>query len=443
MVISAVSTKDGYAAVVLGRNIYTFGNGEGGQLGHGDTRSQLLPKRIDALADRTIKAVSSGENHTVVVATDFRGMDEVYTFGVGDYGQLGHGNSDNQLLPRRVNALADRPIKAISAGASHTVVVTINLHGMDEVYTFGCGLNDQLGYEAGRAQLLPRRVDALAGRTIKAISAGGDHTVVVATTDLHGVDEVYTFGSGDYGQLGHGDLENQQLPKRVDALAGRTIKAISAGRDHTIVVATDLINGMDEVYTFGSGDCGQLGHGDIRDRRLPERVNFFVGRTIKSVSAGHSHTLVVTTDAQGRDEIYAFGSGEHGRLGHGDTRDQLLPRRVDALAGKNITAINAGYNQTVIVADGQVYTFGNGEDGQLGHGDTRNQLLPRRVDAISRLIPYWNLTNGEMYSRDYEENSSMRSSIAFVGSLLSVWNPWIGAGVDDIQVDALSFFPLG
>ena len=41
-------------------------------------------------------------------------------------------------------------------------------------------------------------------------------------------------------------------------------------------------------------------------------------------------------------EVLTFGCGEHGQLGHGDTQDQLLPKVVEALRGKKVLQISAG-----------------------------------------------------------------------------------------------------
>ena len=43
-----------------------------------------------------------------------------------------------------------------------------------------------------------------------------------------GNDTLKLWGDGDYGRLGHGDEQNQLLPKKVEALAGQRV-AVSAG----------------------------------------------------------------------------------------------------------------------------------------------------------------------------------------------------------------------
>ena len=70
-------------------------------------------------------------------------------------------------------------------------------------------------------------------------------------------------------------------------------------------------------------------------------------------------------------------------LGHGDGQDQLLPKKIEAFAGRRVVAVSAGSSQSIaITADGAVFTWGKGEDGCLGHGeDLSNQLLPKKIEA--------------------------------------------------------------
>lgn len=51
----------------------------------------------------------------------------------------------------------------------------------------------------------------------------------------------------------------------------------------------------DDVFTFGLGQFGQLGHGTfIFESRLPRPVEHFRRGRVRQVSCGENHTAVVT-----------------------------------------------------------------------------------------------------------------------------------------------------
>lgn len=47
----------------------------------------------------------------------------------------------------------------------------------------------------------------------------------------------------------------------------------------------------------------------------------------------------------------------------------------------------AGYNYTLVMNEqGRLFSFGDGEQGCLGHGNKDNMLLPQRVAALRRRV---------------------------------------------------------
>ena len=72
-----------------------------------------------------------------------------------------------------------------------------------------------------------------------------------------------------------------------------------------------------------------MGHGDQQNQLLPKKVEAFAGQRVVAVSAGRSHSLATTADGA----VFTWGEGRHGGLGHGeDLSNQLLPKKVEACA---------------------------------------------------------------------------------------------------------------
>ena len=56
----------------------------------------------------------------------------------------------------------------------------------------------------------PRVIETLRGKEVVNIAAGGAHSACITASG-----ELYTWGKGRYGRLGHGDSEDQSRPKLV------------------------------------------------------------------------------------------------------------------------------------------------------------------------------------------------------------------------------------
>lgn len=56
----------------------------------------------------------------------------------------------------------------------------------------------------------PRVIESLRGKEVVDVAAGGAHSACITSAG-----ELYTWGKGRYGRLGHGDSEDQPRPKQV------------------------------------------------------------------------------------------------------------------------------------------------------------------------------------------------------------------------------------
>lgn len=76
------------------------------------------------------------------------------------------------------------------------------------------------------------------------------------------------------------------------------------------------------------------------------------------VSCGLNHTMCVSADGS---TAWAFGDGDYGKLGLGNTTRVLSPAKIEALQGVRVKKVLCGAQFSVALAnDGVVYTWGQG-----------------------------------------------------------------------------------
>jgi alpha-tubulin suppressor-like RCC1 family protein len=213
------------------------------------------------------------------------------------------------------------------------------------------------------------------------VAAGDGHTVALSEAG-----HVFTWGYGEFGQLGHGDEEDQWAPRQVEAgrFGGERVVFVAAGGNHTVAVTAG-----GRLYTWGLGYLGQLGHGDTGDRLVPTlvRAEAFGGSAVVRAACGIVHTLVVTEAGA----LWACGNGQYGRLGLNDEEDRHVFERVgmEAFGGARVVAAAAGNNHSAAVTkDGALWTWGRGDDGRLGHGNKQRRLAPMRVPEVTLKLDF-------------------------------------------------------
>lgn len=221
-------------------------------------------------------------------------MGELFSFGDGSHFQLGHGDSMPRQIPKKVKTLDGEDIAVLSSSDMHSAALTSN----GKLYTWGKGdlkthEFSKLGYEDVAVQVTPRQI--LSSVTCVDVATSNNHTAV-ATND----GSLFTFGQGADGQLGHGKSELESPIKRVLALKTKVVTNVACSDNHTVCLTSD-----GQVYTFGRGSHGQLGHTLFQNEPTPRLVSSLTNLIVKSISCGPNMTAALTE----HDDVYYFGNG--------------------------------------------------------------------------------------------------------------------------------------
>ncbi len=396
-VVGAAAAR--YHSVVLSAEgqVWTWGQGRGGRLGHGDEAPQLFPRLVEPLVGVRVVKVAAAENHTACITAE----GAVFCWGSDRYGQLGQGgggggggshqhsaaaspstgggafSASYSLRPRPVLSLKKAPMVDIAAGATHTAAVSFD----GRVFCWGGNAHRQLGHEAvgaaGDGQprmvalLYHRRNEKKDPRRAIQVSAGCTSTLVIVEGPFYGhikqPSKVFEWGNGS------------AVPRRVDFRSaeqaryqllqhrGRGSGGGGGGRRRS------NSNAGASLWALGSrggvdGDGSGTG-----------RIN------IVQVAAGQTHNVARSSD--GGVYVWGLGVDALGGLG-GASGHAAHPRAVEGLGADRAVHVSASMNRTCVVTEaGDLWSWGAArEQGVLGHGLHNWMPVPKRVVGLKRAV---------------------------------------------------------
>ncbi len=338
-------------------------------------------------------AITAGGRHTCALSDD----GSIRCWGANEFGQLGRGDAISiGGMVGDLTSLAAVPLgaraTAVVAGDQHTCALlvggTVKCWGYASTGQLGYGASGHLGDDPGEiAALAP--VNLGAGRTARALAAGKDHTCAILDTGA-----VKCWGYNATGQLGQ-DSNRQAIGddngemgtlQAVNLGSGRTARAITAGDGHTCVVldtfAVKCWVGTTRVSSASAIATPWVTQ-PARWLALPT-VALGAGRTARAITAGQSHTCAVLDDGA----IACWGWGYYGQLGDESNADRSSPVRVILGTGRTAVGVSAGSESTCALrSDRSVVCWGHDPWGQLGIGSNDGSVGDAAGEMGNALVP--------------------------------------------------------
>lgn len=332
--------------------VYCWGSNARGQLGNGAIdQGTHVPSPVMDLDDAT--QISAGFDHTCAL----RSNNQVVCWGYNFTGELGNGTvspSGSPVTVMREDLTPLDNVLGIGSGAGHTCAYAelLSTPGEIRLWCWGRNVEGQLGL--GRDSQVETRAVQIGASFLDSIDlvVGGDFHTCARRSDK----QLYCWGINENGQLGTGGIEAHNVPFSIPDVGA--VEHLALGFGHTCAGLTD-----GTLKCWGRDDFNQLGR-DVSgfDAFVPGAVSGVSGS--QSVAAGQEFTCLATAAR----ELYCWGQGTLGQLGHGDRSGQPSPLKVDLSSLEGLpTQLSATYQHVCAVLDtGQVACWGNNERGQAG-----------------------------------------------------------------------------
>nr|XP_020033003.1 RCC1 domain-containing protein 1 isoform X3 [Castor canadensis] len=251
----------------------------------------------------------------------------------GRHGQLGHGTLEAELEPRPLEALQGLPMAEVAAGGWHSVCVS----DTGDIYVWGWNESGQLA--------LPTRSLAEDGHTV----TGEGRVNLTSTATSWGIPL-----AGEpqcSGNVRH--PSPQGTPRDPEALRGR-----AGTRWMSVWHRTACERELQRLVWNGLGSAGRLE----------------CSRACK-VELGVRYLLLRPPKATGRSEDGSAGAEDVPVIAV-----QPFPALLDLPGGAEAAKASCGSRHTAVVTrTGELFTWGWGKYGQLGHRDTTSWDRPRLV----------------------------------------------------------------
>jgi alpha-tubulin suppressor-like RCC1 family protein len=162
----------------------------------------------------------------------------------------------------------------------------------------------------------------------------------------------------------HRNLLNSVVLISISSISDKAISAI-------------IVTEEDDVYALGCG-C----YGGIKYNNLQTKITPLCKQRTRFIDITSENTFAITKDGQ----LYIWGDGSSGIIGHGKQTSEFTPCHVSALKDEKVVGISVVYHVLAVTESGKVYAWGFNGNRQIGNGTGYNrQLSPFQVDLKEKV----------------------------------------------------------
>jgi len=370
--------------------LWTWGEGNIGQLGHNDTINRSSPTQVGT--DKNWKWATVGASYTMAIKDD----GTLWAWGLNADGQLGLDDITERSSPTQVGTLKNW----YHVHAGRRLTTAIKRDGT--LWTWGLN-GGSLGDNTVIDRSSPVQVGTDTNWKKVVTIAGGVNTIGIKNNGT-----LWSWGqSGDYS--GHNDSINRSTPGQI---GGSTDWVdLSANIYHTLLIKSD-----GTMWTWGDNQRGQLGQNDTINRSLPTQIGSL--KTWVSASAGGAHSVAIKRDGT----IWAWGENGSAQLGDNTFVNKSVPIQIGT--GSNWHDVQGGSEYTLgLTRDGVFSGWGYNNSGELGlntsttYYPVQETIITSSVKTVTSSNFGWSLNTGDVF-----KSGSSAKSVSMINENGSVFD---------------------
>ena len=226
---------------------------------------------------------------------------------------------------------------------------------------------------------------------------------------------LHSWGSNEYGQLGHNDRNNRDSPVKIPGTWSDGDYHLAVYGLNTLAIKPD-----GTMWIWGYNNQGKLGLNQSptgywwspnrKDRSSPTQLTS--SSDWKSCALGSSNGLALKTNGT----LWSWGEATYGDHGHNDRISRSSPTQIGTDTDWDVV-MSTGYStyQTAAIkTNGTLWTWGENTQGQLGQNDVIHQSSPVQIPGTtwSHVMPagYSCMaykTDGTLWSWGYNNHGNL------------------------------------
>ena len=408
------------SAITNNGDLYCWGYNEHGQVGNGTKENQTIPVKVlgdvESVSYSPVNTYSDSKgSHSIYFVSAIKTNGDLYCWGCNRYDRGNGETREDQTTPAKILS----NVASISYSTSDCCSVSAITENGD-LYCWGYNRHGEVGNGTTEEQETPVKV--LDNVNSVSYLRGGDRCSVSAITENG---DLYCWGYNEYGQVGNGTTKNQTIPVKVLS----NVKSVSHfGNCQYNYYSVSAITKNGDLYCWGYNNHGQIGNGTIGEKQTTP-VN--VLSNVKSIFyssyfeyQGPLHCSVSAITENG--DLYCWGENQTGQVGNGTTTNQSIPVKVlsdvKSIFYFPFYNISSACSVSAITKNGDLYCWGANHYGQVGNGTIEKQTTPAKIlsDVINAFYydAFYNYggcsvsaitENGDLYSWGYNEGGEIGS----------------------------------